>query len=89
MDIHLDHDQTLLALIHGKHVTQINALRLVETAPDPAPGILQETDLLFVSPKSEIVGFGRLSLRWWRSMAIVGVHRVSVLSIVVDRGERS
>jgi len=60
MDLHLDHDRTLFALVHGKHVT---AIRLAEMTPDPAPGTLQETDLLFVPPKDWAGGATRESLK--------------------------
>ncbi|KAF8429599.1 hypothetical protein EV426DRAFT_668017 [Tirmania nivea] len=63
MDLHLDHDRTLLALIRGKHVTQINAIRFTEEAPKPVPGTLQETDLLFVPPKDWAGGATRESLK--------------------------
>jgi len=49
MNVHLDHDRTLLALVHGKHVTQISTF---QSAPNPVPGTLVETDLLFVPPKN-------------------------------------
>lgn len=51
MDLYLDHDRTLLAMVHGKHVTQVSTIVLTEPPPDPAPGTLRETDLLFVPPK--------------------------------------